>query len=167
MAFRFISSAGSVHEPAVLNLPASGVIWPGSLVSYSLAEGLGDSTLGQVVSAGVASLTAGSTTTNIVGVALDYVQGASNTFVRVIPFVPGQLWEADCVNAVSTSNLFLRHQIADERNIRNVTRVSETSSAGVFLAYAITGLTTGSGKLIGTFLQRVSVFGKDGVTPTT
>lgn len=168
MAFRFVRSAGSVHEPAVVLMPASGVIFPGSVVCRNAVEGLGDATLGQVVSNPVgASATEGATTTNIVGVALDYVQGASDTYVRVIPFVQGQLWEADCVSAVTTSNILLRHGLADARNVRNITRVSETASSGVFLAYAITGATTGSGKLIGTFLQRTPVFGKDGVTPTT
>lgn len=167
MAFRLVRSAGSVQDPAVVNLPASGVIYPGSVVVRSVAEGLGDSTLGEVVSAAAVSGTSGYTTTNIVGVSLDYVQGASDTFVRVIPFVPGQLWEGDCVNAAATSNILLRHQLADSRFIRNVTRVSETASTGVFLAFAMAGATTGSGRLIGTFLQRVPVFGKDGVTPTT
>ena len=168
MGVRLVGSAGVVTDPATVNMAASGVIFPNSVVIRNAVEGLGDSTLGQVVSNGVAgSLTEGATTTNIVGVALDYVQGASNTFVRVIPFAQGQLWEIDTVNAVATSNLFLRHQLADARFLRNVTRVSETASVGVFLALAITGSTSGSGKLIGTFLQRVPVFGKDGVAPTT
>ena len=32
MAFRLVSSGGAVVEPAVVNFPASGTIWPGSLV---------------------------------------------------------------------------------------------------------------------------------------
>ena len=169
MAFRLVSSGGIVADPAVVNMPASGIIRPGQVVIRNAVEGLGDATLGQLVSAPVgASLTEGCTTTNMVGVALDYVQGASDTYVKVIPFAPGQIWEVDCVNVAATSNLFLRHQLGTNAGlIRIVTIVSETTSFGIFLAYAVSGATTGSGKLLGTFLQRVPVLGKDGVTPTT
>lgn len=169
MAFRLVSSGGIVADPAVVNMPASGIIRAGGIVCRNLVEGLGDATLGQLVSAPVAaSATEGATTTNIVGVSLDYVQGASDTYVKVIPFAPGQIWEVDCISAVTTSNLFLRHQLGSTSGlIRNVTRMSETTSVGIFLALAISGATTGSGKLLGTFLQRVPVMGKDGVTPTT
>lgn len=159
MAFRFVRSAGSVHEPAVLNLPASGVIHKDGVVVWDSAN--------NVVSANLAGT--GTSITNIVGVSLDGVQGASDTYVRVIPIVPGQLWEADCVNVAATTNLLFRHQLGSDLLVRNITGASssETFHTGVFFAYAMTGSTTGSGKLIGTFLQRVGVLGKDGVTPTT
>ena len=139
-------------------MPASGIIRVGGVVIRDTAV--------NVVSA---PATTGATTTNIVGISMDYVQGASDTFVRVIPFVPGQLWEADCANVISSASLMFRHQLAGDSIVRNITGVSgeETFSTGVFFAYAMTGLTTGSGKLIGTFLQRVPVLGKDGVAPTT
>ena len=161
MAFRFVRSAGSVHEPAVVNMPASGVIHAGGVVIYDAAANM--------VSPATAT---GASTTNIFGISQDYVQGASDAFVRVIPFVPGQLWEADCANVIATTNLLIRHVLATDTVLRNTTGgtangTSETTSVGIFMAYAITGLTTGSGKLIGTFLQRVPVLGKDGVTPTT
>lgn len=157
MGFRFIRSAGSVHEPAVVSLPASGTIHKDGIVIWDTAA--------NAVSTSIAGT--GASTTNIVGVSQDGVVGASDAYVRVIPFVQGQLWEVDCNNVIATTNLFLRHQLGSDLLVRNVTSISETASTGVFLAYAMTGLTTGSGKLIGTFLQRVSVFGKDGVTPTT
>lgn len=161
MAFTFLRSAGSVHEPACILMPASGVIHPGGVVVWDSAANM--------VSPATAT---GATTTSIFGVSLDYVQGASDTFVRVIPFVQGQLWQADCANAIATTNILIRHVLATDTVLRNTTGgtangTSETTSVGVFLGLAITGLTTGSGKLIGTFLQRPSFLGKDGVTATT
>lgn len=159
MGIRLVRSAGSVHEPAVVNMPASGVIHRDGLVIFDTAT--------NVLSA---PATTGATTTNVIGVSLDGVTGASDTFVRVIPFVQGQLWEVDCVNVAATSNLLFRHQMAGDLVVRNITGASssETLHTGIFLAYAMTGPTTGSGKLIGTFIQRLgSTLGKDGVTPTT
>ena len=158
MGIRLVSSGGSVTEPVVVNMPASGVIHRDGLVIFDTAT-----------NALSAPATTGATTTNIVGVSLDGVQGASDTFVRVIPFADSQVWEVDCVNAASTANLFFRHQMAGDSVVRNIAGISssETFSTGIFLAYAVTGASTGSGKLLGKFLQRVSVLGKDGVTPTT
>lgn len=152
MAFKFVSSGGSVHEPATVMMYASGVVHPGGVVIY-------DASLGNVSPASSAS-----TTTNIFGVCLDYAQGASDTQVRVIPFVQGQLWEADCANAISTLNILIRHQLATDTVLRNVTGgtgggTSESLATGVFMAYAVTGLTTGSGKVIGSFLQRTPTKG--------
>lgn len=152
MAFRFVRSAGSVHEPATVLMSASGVVHPGGVVIY-------DTSLNNVSPAGSAS-----TTTNVFGVSLDYAQGASDTFVRVIPFVPGQLWEADCANAISTLQVLIRHQLATDTVLRNVTGgtgggTSESLATGIFLSYAVTGATTGSGKVIGTFLQRTPTKG--------
>lgn len=158
MGIRFVRSAGAIHEPAVINMPASGVIQRDSVVVFDQAIGV------------VSPATADSPTTAIIGVALDYVQGASDTFTRVIPFVQGQIWEVDTVTAVTTANILRRHALYDATRIENISGAigtSETSSTGIFLAYGITGLLTGSGKMIGTFLQRVSVLGKDGVASTT
>lgn len=144
MAFRFVRSAGSVHEPAVVLMYASGVIHPGGVVVVGASEN------------NVAPATSASTTTMIFGVSMDYAQGASDTQVRVIPFVQGQLWEADCANVITTANILIRHQLASDTVLRNISTLNmgETGAVGIFLAYGITGLTTGSGKLIGTFLQR-------------
>ena len=141
MAFRLVSSGGVVIEPAAVLMYASGVVRPGSVVIRDTAA--------NAVSPATAAL---ATTTSIVGICLDYAQGFSDTQVRVVPFVVGQLWEADAVNAITTTQLMLRHTLADNVNVRNIVNTYETSSAAVFLAYNMTGLTTGSGKLIGTFL---------------
>ena len=154
MAFRLVSSGGNVVEPTFVNLPASGVIWPGSVVDW-VRQGTG----GAVI---VASSEA-STQTMIFGVATGYVQGASNTEVGVIPFNDAQLWEADCTNSASTAQLGIRHTFTavaagKARFIHNTaTDLGASATAGdvhkaTFLALAMTGLTTGSGKLIGRFL---------------
>lgn len=153
MAFRFVRSAGSVHEPAVVLMAASGVVHPGGVVMMGASDNL------------VSPATSASTTTNIIGVSLDYAQGASDVAVRVIPFVQGQLWEADCANAITTAQILTRHQLVNDTVLRNIATLNlgETAGVGIFLSYAITGLTTGSGKLIGTFLQRTP-FRNDGFT---
>lgn len=146
MAFRLVSSGGNVTDPAVVNMAASGVIRPGMVVQHGISLG--------VVSAALSA----SPTTAIIGVSLDYVQGNSDTFVRVIPFAPGQIWEADCVSAVSTLHILRRHRlgITDPMLLENSGASSvnegESISVGVFFAYAITGSTSGSGKILGTFL---------------
>lgn len=147
MAFRLVGSAGDVQNAAVVNMAASGVIRPGSVVQFDVAQ--------NAVSAALST----SPTTAIIGVSLDYVQGLSDTFVRVIPFVQGQVWEADCTHAVSTLHIFRRHRlgITDPMLLENAGTATnmnsgESISTGVFFAYAITGATTGSGKILGTFL---------------
>lgn len=161
MSFKLVSSGGNVVDPTVITMFASGVVRPGGIVC------LDDSASTRGVYPGALSATAGWTTTNIFGVCLDYAQGASDTQVKVIPFASGQVWQADAVSAISTLSIGLRHQLATDSVVRNITSISETASTGVFLCLGVTGATTGSGKLLGTFLQRVPVFGKDGVTPTT
>lgn len=156
MAFTFVRGAGNSVEPATIHMYASGVVHPGGVVFFDETKNA------------VASAAANSTTTNIVGVCLDYAQGFSDTQVRIIPFVQGQIWQADCVSAISTASIGLRHQLATDTVLRNVTSISESISTGIFLVYNVTGATTGSGKVLGTFLQRqAAVMGKDGVTPTT
>lgn len=146
MAFRFVRSAGSIHEPAVLDMPASGVVRPGMAVEF---------TRGSVTTQGfVSPASSSSTTTNIFGVCLDYAQGASDVSVRVIPFVPGQVWEADTVNAVSTLSIGKKQQLYGSNSVLiNNTAYDSTNTAGVFLVLGITGSTTGSGKLLGEFLR--------------
>ena len=153
MAFRFVRSAGSVHEPATILMYASGVIHPGGVVVVGQSEN------------NVSPATSASTTTMIFGVSQDYAQGASDTQVRVIPFVQGQIWEADCANAITTANILIRHQLATDTVLRNIATLNmgETAGVGIFLAYGVTGATTGSGKIIGSFLQRTP-FRNDGFT---
>ena len=148
MAFKLVRSAGSVHEPAVINLPASGVIHANSVVIFDTDN---DSNIGGYsVSPATTALGVGSA---IVGVSLDYVQGKSDAFVRVIPFVPGQLWEADVVNPIGTVQVLKRHRLYDLDRVLNTTFDESETAKGVFFCLAISGATTGSAKLIGEFLR--------------
>ena len=152
MAIKFHRSAGSVHEPAVLNLPGSGVIRPNSVVIFDVST--------NAVSA--ASITA-ATGTNIVGVSLDYIQGKNEptSFVRVIPFVPGQVWEADVLNVINTAQLMNRFRLYDSVTVENTSYDQSLSINGVFFCYAISGASSGSAKVIGEFLKTP----KQGVLP--
>lgn len=142
MAFRLVSSGGDVIEPAAVNMYASGVVKPGSVVEFSRTGG-----------AGVGPASSSSTSTNIFGICSDYAQGASDVQVKVVPFSSGQLWEADCVNAASTAQIGLRHVLNDHLFLRNTASDlgAGNNYTAVFRAVAMTGPTTGSGKLIGYF----------------
>lgn len=153
MAFKFHRSAGSVHEPAVINLPGSGVIKPNSVVIFDVTEGN--------VSAAATTTATGS---SIVGVSLDYIQGVNEptSFVRVIPFVPGQLWEADVLNVINTAQLMKRFRLYDSVTVENTSYDQSLHINGVFFCYAISGASSGSAKVIGEFLKQ----GRLSVTPT-
>lgn len=157
MAIRLVKSGGSVVDAAVIDMHASGTIWPGSLVDFSRTGGTG-------VTPGLST----STSTTIFGVCLDYVEGASDTSVKVIPIVPGQLWEVDCVAAALTAQVGLRHVMNDERLVRNTSTDLGAGNAAtaVFRAVAMTGSTSGSGKLIGYFRKHEGVGYPSGTTFT-
>ena len=145
MAFRLVSSGGNVVEPAFVNVPASGTITPGAPVEWTIVSG------GLVGPAGLDT-----TTSTLFGVALDYAQGASDVSVRVIPFNSDQLWEVDCANAATTAQVGIRQYLSASRGfIHN--QVSNTNSINrVFLPLAMTGSTSGSGKLIGKFTTNIT-----------
>lgn len=142
MAFRLVSSAGDTVEPAVINLYASGVVKPGSVVEFSRTGGTG-----------VTPASSTSTGTNIFGICLDYAQGASDVKVRVVKIGPHQIWEGDCVNAASTAQIGLRHVLDDHLNLRNtaVDLGAGNTNTAVFRAIDMVGATTGSGRLLGYF----------------
>ena len=144
MAFRFVSSAGNTIEPAVINLPASGVINPNNPVAL-VAAGTG----GAMVEGGVGVDT---TRTALFGVCLDYVQGASDTSVRVVKFNADQLWDVDTANAVTTAQIGIRQHLSASRGYVHNQGSNVDSLNRVFMPIAITGSTTGSGRLIGYFL---------------
>ena len=144
MAFRFVSSGGNVEDPAMINVSASGVVGP-SLPVALVAAGTG----GAMIEGGVGVDT---TRTAIFGVSLDYVQGASDTFVRVIPFNPNQLWEVDCANAATTAQVGIRQHLSASRGYIHNQATNVDSLNRVFMPIAMTGSTSGSGKLIGYFL---------------
>ena len=140
MAFRLVSSGGNVNDPAMVNVYASGTVWPGRVVQFDTAANM--------VSIGAST----TTSTNAIGICLDYAQGASDTMVRVIPFTQDQIWEADVQSTISTAYIFLRHQLYDSGSV-NMTTYNHTGSAGIFFVYNITGATTGSGKVLGKFIS--------------
>jgi len=144
MAIKFVRSAGSVHEPAVINMPGSGVIKPNSVVIFDVSSG----------NVSVAAKTT-ATGSSIIGVSLDYIQGANEptSFVRVIPFVPGQLWECDVLNVITTAQLMKRFRLYDSVTIENTSYDQTISVTGVFFCYAISGASSGSAKVIGEFLR--------------
>lgn len=149
MAFRLVSSGGATVDPTVVNVAASGTVWPGSLV-----DSFGFTRTGGAL---VAASTETSTGTMVFGVCLDYVQGASDTSVRVIPINSSQIWEVDCVNSASTAQIGLRHALsalaANKSRFIHNTATDVSTGVSQFLALAMTGLTTGSGKLLGRFIH--------------
>ena len=142
MGFRLVRGAGINVDPAVINLAASGVVKSNQPVDF-VRSGTGGAV--------VAPTTSTSTSTMAFGVAKGYAQGASDTFVDVIPFAEGQLWEADCANAATTAQLGLRHALSVDRGVIHNTASDVSTQTGIFLALAMVGASTGSGKLVGVF----------------
>lgn len=142
MAFRFTRNGGVVADVAAINLAASGVVKAGQPVDF-VRSGTGGAV--------VAPTTSSSTTTMVFGLAMGYAQGASDTFVDVIPFVKGQLVEADCANAATTAQVGLRHALSVDRGVIHNTASDVSAQTGIFTAIAMVGASTGSGKLIGYF----------------
>ncbi len=153
MACRQVGSQGTVTDPAFVNVYASGVVAPGLPVDLVRTSG---------VVVGPSAST--STGTMIFGVSLDYAQGASDTQVRVVRFTRDQLWEVDCANAATTGQIGLRHALSATRGFIHNTATDVAGNTGVFLALAMTGLTTGSGKLIGEFISNVVPVGQNQTT---
>lgn len=141
MAFRLVSSAGGINDPVFVNVSASGVITPNTAVELALTSGVG------VAPAGITT-----TGTILFGVALDYAQGLSDVSVKVIPFSPEQLWEVDCANAATTAQIGIRQYLSANRGFVHNQATDAGGPNRVFLPLAMTGSTTGSGKLLGRFI---------------
>lgn len=154
MAFRLVSGGGDVNQVAMVSLSASGVITPGHAVDFIRG------TAGNVVGPSGTS----STTTMVFGVGHDYLQGASDTYTRVTPFAAEQVWEVDCANAATTAQVGLRHILSASRGFIHNTASDVTGATGVFLALAMTGSTSGSGKLLGRFVSNVVPVGQNQTT---
>lgn len=160
MAFRLVNSGGNVTDPAIVNMRCSGVIHAGEVVDFSRTGGTG-----------VTPASFASTTTSIFGVAMSYTQGTGDSYsVRVIPFAPGQLWEADCVNAAATAQVGIRMSLSpgagaagDDRGKNLYNTISDaTTATAIFRCVALaSALGTGSGKILGYFRR-----GDDAGTPT-
>lgn len=155
MPFRLVGSLGDVMDAAAINMPASGVIHPGEVVDFLRTSGQGVSPAGM-----------NSTVTTIFGVAYGYVQGASDTEVRVIPFAQGQIWEADCVTAAATAHIGMRMGLSRTRAdlALNNNATDSTTATAIFRAVGMVGLTTGSGKLLGYFRRGDDSGAMTGVT---
>lgn len=125
MAFRLIQQNGVVAQPPMfVKVYASGVISAGEAVDF-------DRTNNRVIPA-----SSSSTYTTIFGVALDTVRGASDTLVRVVPFVQGQLWGADVANTPTTAMLMIKHPLSSRSTLAN-SSYDQTTATGIFLAYGI------------------------------
>ena len=139
MAFRFVRRKGAITPtPVFIDVYGSGTIQRASVVTFSRANQR------------VEPATSGATYTNVFGIALDYIQGASEVKTRVIPFVPGQLWEADCTNVPSTAMLFIKHALTNAATIAN-TSYDQTVATGIFMAYTIS--TIRANTMIGEFIR--------------
>lgn len=150
MAFRFVRSAGSVLDPAVVEMYASGVVHPGGVVEFTRPGTNPVGSQGYVAPAG-----SGTTATTLFGVCLDYAQGNSDTLVKVIPVVPGQMWEADCVSAISTAQIGKKQQLYSDTLLNN-TLYDQSPFTGLFLVWQVAGSTSGSGKVLGEFIRVTS-----------
>jgi hypothetical protein len=155
MAIRLVRSAGSVNDPAVMNIRCSGTVWPGSLVDFSRTAGQG-----------VIPASSASTTTMVFGVCQDYREGTSDAEVRIIRIDNNQLWEVDCTDAALTAQIGLRHVMNDAKLVRNTSSDlgAGTANTAVFRAVAMVGSTSGSGKLIGYFRANDASFGQNQTT---
>lgn len=139
MSFRFVRPKGAVSQaPIAVRMYASGTIQRGSVVEFDR------------VNKRCAPATSSTTVTSILGIALDYVEGASDTRTRVVPLMSGQLWEADCTNTVSTAHLMIRHALTNNVTLAN-TAVDQTAFTGIFVAYAINTIIANT--LVGEFIR--------------
>ena len=148
MAFKLIRQRGAVQvTPLFVRVLGSGTINSGSVVEFHRATNNNR----------VEPASSATTYTTIFGIALDYVQGASDSYTRVIPFVPGQFWEADCANFPATAQVLIRHALTDARTINN-TSTNVNAATGVFFIHSISrtifaSQSTGTFRVIGEFLR--------------
>lgn len=146
MAFKFIRRRGTViNTPSFIKIYGSGTIYPGSVVATISGNR-------------VEPATSSTTSTMVFGISLDYIQGASDSLVRVIPFVPGQLWEADCANTAATNQLLIKHALSNSLLINN-TSTDQNVAVGVFYAMGISrtiyaSLSSATMKIIGEFIKK-------------
>ena len=147
MAIKLISAGGNVVDAAVINMYASGVVQRNSLVDLPRSFATGGANGFTLLAPSSAS----STRTMVFGVSLDYAQGASDVMVKVIPVLPGMLWEVDCTNNTSTAQVGICHLLTNNTTVAN-TSYDITTVTGIFLAYAVKGAAADK-KLVGEFLR--------------
>ena len=148
MGFKFVKQRGMVQStPVVVRVYGSGTIHPGSVVEFHR------STNNNLVE----PASSGTTYTTIFGVSLDYIQGASDSLIRVIPFASGQFWEGDCANVGATNQLFIRHALSNSGTLNN-SSTNVNSATGIFIAFALSrtiyaGLSSSTTRIIGEFIR--------------
>ncbi len=147
MSFKFVSGGGNVVEPTVINMPVSGVVAPGQIAVYTPAG-----TGGAMADAVVALTTTGST---VIGVFQDYKQGASDTLAKVIKINSDQIWEVDCANTVTTAQIGIRQGLSASRGILHNAVTNLETTEKMFMVTGISGSTSGSGKVLGYFINNV------------
>ena len=155
MAFRLVGSGGDVTDFAGINLYASGTIRSNMVVDFIH----GNNT--------VTPASSSSTVTTVFGMALQFAEGASDTQVRVVPFTPGQIWEADGVNLPGTIQIGFKHALyGSNSQLINNTSYDQSGATGVFFCLGIAGSTTaGSARLLGFFIPANNVpFAKNSST---
>lgn len=141
MPFRLVSSGGNTVDPTVMNMRASGTVWPGGVVTLSTTGG-----------AGVSAAASTSSQSYVFGVSTDYAQGASDVKVNVIPFSDGQLWEADCNRAAATAHIGIKCMLLDSLYL-NLIGTDADGVEGVFEVLDVASVGTGSGRVLGRFLR--------------
>ena len=154
MSFKLVQSGGSVTDAAFINVTGSGTIHSGECVDWTRdADYL------------VAPSTSASTSTMVFGIGQSYIQGESDSFVKVVPFASGQLWQADCANVATTGQIGVRQALsASDRTYIHNQETDNVDGTGVFLPLYMTGSTSGSGKLIGRFIYTDDIVGQNSST---
>ena len=124
--FRLVGAAGNVVEPAAVEVLGSAIISVGDIVQFDrFAESNG--LVKRAVSTGGPIL--------LFGIAASALASATGV-VKVIPIVPGQIWEASCTNEPRAEQVLMRHVLTDHKTIAN-TAIDQSTSLGVFLMFAL------------------------------
>ena len=133
MAFKLVSGAGAVLDSASLRVDKDGnAISANAVVAFNRAS--------NVVTA--ASSTTDSQSANCyLGVnASDSAVAAGTAQAIIVPFVKGQIWEADCNANTASSQLYARCRLTNSTTLDN--QADRTTSSDVFEIVGIIGSAT-------------------------
>lgn len=145
MAFRFVRQRGFVIQtPTVITIQGSGTLARGAVVEFARSRNR------------VEPATSSTTFTSILGVSVDSIDTDTTMNIRVVPFIQGQLWEADCTSTPTDEMLLRKHALTNSVTLANTT-TDQTNPVGVFLTYMIN--TAKANTMIGEFI-RVLAFDK-------
>ncbi len=90
--------------------------------------------------------TSSTTAADMFGVCME-IQTAADTTVIVVPFSPGQIWEADLASNSSTSETGERMELTDHDTLNN-TSTEITATTGTFVQLAPVGTNTDNKALV-------------------